>query len=103
MHEIGHLLLHYESKRTIISCEQDESSTASQETEANQFAETFFLDTTAYEAFCNNKAFSHTEVRAFAETQHVHPGIVVSLLQHDKLIPYSQLNTLKNKITLIEA
>lgn len=103
MHEIGHLLLHYESKRTIISCEQDESSTASQETEANQFAETFFLDTTAYEAFCYNKVFSHAEVRAFAETQHVHPGIVVSRLQHEQIIPYSHLNTLKSKITLIEA
>lgn len=100
MHEIAHLLLHYEAKSTIISIEQDDQESSEQESQANIFAQTFFLDTALYEAFCEQRQFSHAKVRQFAKSQHVHPGIVVARLQHDKIIPFSHLNSLKSKILL---
>lgn len=92
MHEIGHLLLHYNSKETIISYE-DES--LGKEEEANEFARNFFIDKEKYNDYIKLNCFSEKSIRDFAKQEKITPGIVVARLQHDKIINYEKFNYLK--------
>ncbi|MBG0916406.1 ImmA/IrrE family metallo-endopeptidase [Exiguobacterium sp. SRB7LM] len=98
MHEIGHLLKHYDSNKSIITFEEDfQVETDKKEEEANEFARDFFIDKKDYTDFINNKIFSSKEIMEFANSQKVLPGIVVARLQHDGHIGYDKLNYLKNR------
>lgn len=101
MHEIGHLLKHYEMKETIISYEPSiDIKSSEKEEEANEFARNFFIEPYAYRQFIQQHDFTEKGVRIFAANQKVLPGIVVARLQHDKYLEMSQLNQLKNRIIL---
>ncbi len=95
MHEIGHLIKHYNKKDTIITFEDSESSTNTKEIEANKFARDFFINDSDYKQFLIKNQFTSDNIRQFAKKQNVLPGIVVSRLQHDGKIGYDRYSYLK--------
>ena len=97
IHEIAHLLLHYNNQDTIILSEND---ILSQEGEANIFARDFFVDRNSFNKFKLESDFSISSVVGFANEQNVSPGIVVAFLQHDKCIKFNELNKLKKHFKL---
>jgi addiction module HigA family antidote len=94
VHELAHLLLHYDSKQPIVSMEEL-ASEAHRDEEANRFARSFFVDTDDYKAFTETNEFSRGRVYEFAKSQAVDPGIVVGFLQHDGFIEFNTLSDLK--------
>lgn len=95
LHEIGHLLKHYNKKDTIISFEDAECSTNLKEIEANEFAQDFFISPKDYEIFISQNEFTLESIKEFARKQDVLPGIVLARLQHDKLVGYEKFSYLK--------
>ncbi|MHC1691953.1 MAG: helix-turn-helix domain-containing protein [Sphaerochaetaceae bacterium] len=98
IHEIGHLLLHFNGKDSIISLEDGGLHSNEREAEANQFARDFFIDETDYQIFLKTALFSKISILNFARSQGIHPGIVVARLQHDSYIGFSDFNMLKSRI-----
>ena len=91
-HEAAHILLH--GKRSVFVDElQDDGNDL--ETQANDWAANFLLPRAAWRRFRAGGAYSRADVRACAEEQGIAPGIVVGRLQHEKLVPWNQLNDLK--------
>jgi HTH-type transcriptional regulator / antitoxin HigA len=101
MHEIGHLIKHYNPNRPIVTFEEElifnKNNTNPKEEEANSFARDFFIDKEAYNKFTESNFFERTAIENFAKDQNILPGIVVARLQHDGYIGFDQLNFLKNK------
>lgn len=97
MHEVGHLIMHYNPEEVLISFEEEikEISLETRELEANQFARDFFIDSTSYESFVNESDFSKESIIKFAQEMRILPGIVVARLQRDGKIGYEQFNYLK--------
>lgn len=92
-HEAGHIVQH--GKRDIF-IDVEEDSTNIKEQEANQFAANILIPPEAYKAFVQKtKRFSQTAVLQFAEEVGIASGIVVGRLQHDKYLPFTHLNGLK--------
>ena len=94
LHELGHLILHYDSKRTIISTEEL-ASDAHKDQEANEYARSFFVNEDAYDAFISARKFTRGCIVDFAAEQGVDPGVIVGFLQHDKLLEFGKLNDFK--------
>ncbi|MCA5013735.1 MULTISPECIES: ImmA/IrrE family metallo-endopeptidase [unclassified Enterococcus] len=99
VHEVGHLLLHYDPEDVVITLDDDENY-SKKELEANQFARDFFISPEAYKVFLDNKQNNFTElaIKEFASSQNILPGIVVGRLQHDKLLSYDMFDYLKDRI-----
>lgn len=66
-----------------------------QEKEADAFASNKLIPDEVFEAFAHERPLSAQRVQAFAAKQEIAPGIVVGRLQHERLLPYNQLNHLK--------
>ncbi|MDJ1650243.1 MULTISPECIES: HigA family addiction module antitoxin [Gordonibacter] len=96
VHEIGHLLLHYDPSHILVS-DEELSSEAHKDREANVFARKFFVNEYDYNSFKNSKNFTAQAISEFAREQGVHPGIIVGFLQHDGEIAFDQMNSLKSK------
>lgn len=94
IHEIGHLIKHYNKKDIIISFEDSENSTNNKEKEANEYARDFFINPIQYKEFIKENITSES-IRRFANEQKVLPGIVVARLQHDNKIGYNEFSYLK--------
>jgi len=97
IHEVAHLLMHYNKKDILISFEDEENKKGlnnSIEEMANLFARDFFINPEVYEKFITGD-FTEKNIRVFAKEQKVLPGIVVARLQHDKRIGYDQFTYLK--------
>lgn len=90
-HEAGHILLH--PKKGIFV--DDGHGTSTQEKEANAFASDMLIPDEAFDAFSSIRPFSTQRIQDFAIKQKIAPGIVVGRLQHERLLPFSQLNRLK--------
>jgi HTH-type transcriptional regulator / antitoxin HigA len=101
MHEIGHLIKHYEPNIQIVTLESelelDTSTISPKEDEANAFARDFFIDRTAYIQFTELEKFNQVSIEEFARSQNILPGLVVARLQHDGYIGFEMFNYLKNK------
>lgn len=99
MHEVGHLILHYEPNKPIVTLESEleMKENTPKEEEANSFARDFFIDKFEYRKFTDNKIFNQKSIEEFAKSQNILPGIVVARLQHDGYISFDTLNYLKNK------
>ncbi|MCY3706646.1 MAG: ImmA/IrrE family metallo-endopeptidase [Gammaproteobacteria bacterium] len=93
-HEAAHLLLH--SRREIFI---DDLSPGGDdiEAQANVWAANFLLPRQHWRQFVANGVFGSGNVQEFAQEQGIAPGIVVGRLQHEKLVPWNQLNHLKKK------
>lgn len=87
IHEIGHLLLHYNKRDVIVSYENEEDD---KEKEANEFARDFFINPVDYKQFCDKKQITAEAIRKFAKEQGTIPEFVIARLQHDGKIGYEQ-------------
>ena len=96
-HEAAHLLLH--SKKGIFVDEAD-GIDAEHEVEANEWASNTLVSKRAWDRFVATSPRSQRAVRAFADEQGIAPGIVVGMLQHKGLLPWTHLNSLKIKLAL---
>jgi len=97
-HEAGHILLH--GKKTIFIDEKD-GARSDMESEANRFASDLLVPSAALSHFVRARDFSAISVKRFAAKQGIAPGIVVGRLQHDKVIPFSHLNGLKESLAWV--
>lgn len=95
MHELGHLLLHYNKKDVIISYEEDIDEVSDREEEANQFARNIFISPETYQKFIEKKLYNADTIKAMAQQENTLPLFVVARLQHDKIIDYNQFVHLK--------
>ena len=91
IHEIGHLLLHYNKNVVIVSYEDDENN---KEKEANEFARNFFINPENYKQFCEKNEINAETIKKFAKEQGTIPEIVVARLQHDEIIGFDQFKYL---------
>lgn len=96
-HEIGHIFLHGKKE---VFMEEFAGYTLNQvkEDEANDFAGRWLLP----EEFLKDLPDTITEkdIRTIARKYETHPAIVLSRLQHKKLVPYSFGNNMKLKVVL---
>jgi HTH-type transcriptional regulator/antitoxin HigA len=96
-HECAHLLLH-SRKEIFIDMEKGPGTAdAKLEAEANAWAADFLIPSAAMRTFIDGFKKKADEVRRFAATQGIAPGIVVGQLQHAKVIGFGALNQLKDR------
>lgn len=95
IHELAHLLLHYNPKETFVAVDELASSDE-KDNEANDFARAFFVSPDDYKDFVESADIHDAgSVRRFAKGQGTTAGMVASFLQHDGLIEYSELSMLR--------
>ena len=92
IHEIAHLLLHYDKNYVIVTYEGNDSS---KEMVANEFARNFFIDPVKYKEFCDRNEITAESIKKLAKDQGTIPEIVVARLQHDKKIGFEQFRYLQ--------
>jgi len=91
-HEAGHILKH--GKRDVFI--ENDGDQDDKEEEANQFAADFLIPPAEYRLFSSRTGFySKDEIRGFAQSLSIAPGIVVGRLQHDGNLPSQNCNDLK--------
>ena len=95
-HEAAHILLH--SKKSIFVDEVN-GDDGGLETDANEWASNILIPRRAWEQFVAGSPRSERAIVAFADEQRIAPGIVVGMLQHKRLLPWTHLNGLKVRIT----
>lgn len=95
-HELGHILLRHGKRHVFIrdGIAKDEKTNA-MERDADSFASEILISPRYYNTFVAEGNYSVTNIRVFAETISVPPGIVVGRLQHDGYIAPNQLNHLR--------
>ncbi len=94
-HEAAHLLLH-SKKRVFV--DETNGDNAELEEEANDWASNTLIPQQAWEQFAATSPLSKSAVTAFADEQGIAPGIVVGMLQHRGLLPWTHLNGLKVRL-----
>jgi addiction module HigA family antidote len=98
IHEIAHLLLHYDPKQQLIFVDNEEDGTDI-EAEANAFARSFFVSAGDYGDFKKNSDIQRdVEIRRFAKEQGVAVGVIVGFLEFDGCLPYGAKSYLKTRI-----
>ncbi len=95
-HEAGHVLLH--GKRQVFVDGQDGEQNELEQA-ADKFAGDMLISSTAYDSFVHRGHFTSAAITSFAHEQGIARGIVVGRLQHDQVIPYNRLNSLKERLT----
>ena len=93
-HEAAHILLH--SKKDVFVDETDGEGTEL-EREANDWAANLLVPRREWDSFVATNPASAAAVAQFAEKQGIAPGIVVGMLQHVGIVPWSSLNKLKQR------
>ena len=99
MHEIGHLLLHYEKDKSLITVEDENCNIIEvdkKEFEANEFAREFFIKKVDYLSFVKQKKFTKESILRFTFEIGIQPGILISRLQRDRYIGYDKFNYLRS-------
>jgi len=91
-HEAAHLLLH---SKKVVFVEGTSDELSDLEAEANDWAANFLVPRHSWETFVATRPRSAATVRQFAQTQGIAPGIVVGMLQHANVLPWTHLNGLK--------
>lgn len=71
------------------------------EAEADHFASSYLIPEAKLKEFATNSYTSNEDIRRFAESIGIHPGIVVGRLQYEKIIASSRGNSLKQKYCII--
>ncbi len=95
-HECAHLLLHSRKTIFIDMMKGNGSAGPKEEAEANTWAADFLVPSAAMRAFRLTFTQTEAEVRRFAQSLGIAPGIVVGQLQHNRVIPFGALNQLKD-------
>ena len=91
-HEAAHILLH--SKKCVFVDSANDGG-ADLETEANEWAANALVARADWKQFVASSPRSKSAVCAFADEQGIAPGIVVGMLQHAGVVPWTDLNKLK--------
>ena len=94
-HEAAHILLH--SKKGVF-VDETNGGDAELEAEANEWASNILIPKSAWEQFVATSPRSGHVVREFAGQQGIAPGIVVGMLQHRGVLPWTHLNRLKVRL-----
>ncbi len=100
-HEAAHILLHADSKESIFLDDWGgDSGESRQEQEASQWAAEMLIPNSDFsDSF--TKRITSSQVRQFAQSINIHPGIVVGRLQHEgKLQSTTTLNRLKDRFEI---
>ncbi len=93
-HEAAHILLHAADKKSVwLDDLTSPPPTDPSEEEANTWAADQLIPSRYASELV--ELDSKASVKAFARRIGVHPGIVVGRLQHDRLLPFRQMNDLK--------
>ena len=100
-HEAAHVLLH--SKKSVFVDEVNGGGADLEEKEANEWASKTLVPRREWREFIATSPRSQLAVRTFAEGQGIAPGIVVGMLQHEGLLPWTHLNGLKVRLEWQEA
>lgn len=93
-HEAAHILHH--SKKDVFVDEADNDGTEI-EKEANEWAANFLIPRRDWDAFIARNPNSGAAVIQFADKHRIAPGIVVGMLQHAGIVPWTHLNKLKQR------
>ncbi len=96
-HEAAHILKH--GKKEVFLEVASGSPEGEKEMEANSWAGDFLIPRAAYSQFASagKRRYTKTEIRHFAASVGIAPGIVVGRLQHDKYLDFKYCNDLKEK------
>jgi len=86
LHEVAHLLEGGRLAHLDVDGEEESA--------ANTRAQDWLLPSVAYRRFVEEGRFTDAAVRAFAERERRHPGIIAGRLHHDGHVPYSRLRQL---------
>lgn len=86
-HELAHIILGH--------INQINGTTEDDEVAADLWAKDILISNNDFEEFTSTNCFSDSNIRAFAKTQEIAPGIVVGRLQKEGYIRHSMLNYLK--------
>jgi len=99
-HEVAHILLHADEKKTIFLDDTDFSSENNQELEANNWASNILIpDSYKFDLLGLR---TKDEILDFSKELNIHPGITVGRLQHEGQISFgSVLNKLKDSFQII--
>jgi addiction module HigA family antidote len=92
-HEAKHVL-DRQKKRAFVNGINDDPDA---EADADRFAQEMLIPSDEWAEFVASRAWSPPRVREFAQLVGIHPGIVVGRLQHEDLIPHSNLNDLRTR------
>jgi HTH-type transcriptional regulator/antitoxin HigA len=103
-HEAGHIVRHGKGDMFIEAQNDDvqEGGRKEKEQEADHFSQDFLIPSQEYHAFVSDQDFSQEAIRQFAGRIGIAPGIVVGRLQHEKVIPFNQVNSLKKRLKFSE-
>lgn len=93
-HELGHLLLHSKKEYFV---DVSISNGTEEEKEANKFASEQLIPQEKLSNFLANNEINTSSVKEFANELSVHPGIVVGRLQHDKVLKWNELSSLRTR------
>ena len=93
-HEAGHVMLH--GKRDVFL--EENGGGGDKEQEADAFARAHLIPESQWRKFVIERSFSESDIRAFAGTLGISPGIVVGRLHHEKKLHRSRLNHLLTTI-----
>jgi HTH-type transcriptional regulator/antitoxin HigA len=91
-HELAHIVLGHVGLANGTSDEDEKA--------ADKWSEDTLINSMDFEVFKKNGDFSEKSVIEFANDQGIAPGIVVGRMQMERLVKYSMLNNLKNKIDI---
>lgn len=92
LHELSHLVLHYNKREALISFEEDIIN--ERESEANTFARDILVSSEKYSEFVKSNNFTEDSIVKFSKKENILPCFTVAFLKHDKLIEYSQFTYL---------
>lgn len=92
-HECGHVLLH--EGQTFADDKSSEEN--SKELEADLFSKETLVGNERFKVFALTKPRTKAQVKSFARSCGVHPGIVVGMLQHERVVPFTHMNDLKTQ------
>lgn len=94
-HEGAHVLKH--QRNAIYIDDSSDPKDDPIEAEANAFAREMLVPSDKYARFTSVRTFSKARIEAFAKQIGIAPGIVVGMLQHDRLLQHSHCNGLKRR------
>ncbi len=98
-HEVAHVLLHANDKKSIYLDDDRriQPSPSAEDKEANDWASDFLIPPDYAPELSTLR--TQEQVIEFAHRLGIHPGVVVGRLQHDKVIPYHQMSSLRENIS----
>ena len=96
-HEAAHIVLH--RGRNFMDDENGVGDGA--EEEADQWAKELLVGQARFEALKALRPRSKEQIVSFAREINLHPGILVGMMQHERILPFTHLNGLKARFELV--